>query len=188
LHIISSDADQATNLAFRVGQWFGVNLGWRQTQLNRTIDGDSLTFEETALDTITVGNFAPFRTGRLKQPRASDGSPMEDEPWRYETCVEARECLSEGEEANHIWTNNNEPLAFIQTDSAFISDHNDVFSDAVTGYLGAILSEARAKRLRWKPTTEDSGLPEGCRSSVFSFGDCFRNYQQAFMEISAGGG
>lgn len=181
MHIISSDADEATNTAFRVGQWFGVNLGWRQTELERNLNGKALTFEESALDTITVGNYPPYRTGRLVE-RATDPdeTAVDEGPWKYLTCVGGNECVADREEENHIPPKNNEPLAFIQTSRAFIKDHNTVFTDAVAGYLAAIISEARSKRLRRAATDQDDYLPPRCQSHEFNFGECFRNYQLAF--------
>ncbi len=184
MHIISSDADKATNTAFRVGQWFGVNLGWRQTELERSLNGRDLTFEESALDTITVGNYAPFRTGRLvERPAGTDESTVDDSPWEYLTCVGRNECVTEDEENNHVRPKYNEPLAFIQTGPAFIKDHNTVFTDAVAGYLGAIVSEARSKRLGRTKTELDNHLPPFCESHQFNFGKCFRNYERAFEGI-----
>ena len=65
MHVISSDADLATNKAFRIGQWLGVNLSWRQAPLTRGFNGTAVQFQESELDTITVGNFTPFQTGQL---------------------------------------------------------------------------------------------------------------------------
>ena len=67
MHVISSDADLATNKAFRIGQWLGVNLSWRQTELTRGFNGTEVQFQKSELDTITVGNFPPFQTGQLKR-------------------------------------------------------------------------------------------------------------------------
>lgn len=80
LHVISSDADQATHSAFRIGQFFGVNLRWRQTILKRTFGETRLPLRETELDTITVGNFLPFQTGRLQLNESKANS---SEKWKY---------------------------------------------------------------------------------------------------------
>ena len=69
LHVISSDADTATNKAFRLGQLLGVNTTWRQRELYREFRGKPLVFQEADLDTITVGNFKPFQTGQLDRSR-----------------------------------------------------------------------------------------------------------------------
>ncbi len=140
MHVISSDADVATNQFFRIGQQLGVNPTWKQTELYREFDGKRLRFQETELDTITVGNFKPFQTGQL------DRSNSEPSGWRYRSCVgEQLDCLDEADKKEHIPVQHNEPLAFIHTDVNFIADHNDVFNDNVAAYLAAIMAEARYK-------------------------------------------
>jgi hypothetical protein len=140
MHVISSDADVATNQFFRIGQQLGVNPTWKQTELYREFDGKRLLFQETDLDTITVGSFKSFQTGQL------DRSETDPSGWIYRSCVAERfDCLEEADRKQHIPVEHNEPLAFIQTDVNFIADHNDVFNDNVTAYLAAIIAEARYK-------------------------------------------
>ena len=81
MHVISSDADVATNKAFRIGQWLGVNLSWRQATLTRGFNGTEVQFQESDLDTITVGNFTPFQTGQLDRSNSTDSG------WDYRSCV-----------------------------------------------------------------------------------------------------
>jgi hypothetical protein len=178
MHVISSDADAATNEYFRIGQKLGVNPTWKQTELYREFDRKRLLFQETELDTITVGNFRPFQTGQLNQAVAGT--------WDYQSCVgervgdrveERTYCIEEANKKDHIPVEHNEPLAFIHTDVNFIADHNDVFNDNVVAYLAAIMAEARHK-LTLERGVEDPGLPKDCRSE--NFGPCFDFYLTLF--------
>jgi hypothetical protein len=182
LHVISSDADTATNKTFRLGQLLGVNTTWKQTELYRQFRGKPLRFQETALDTITVGNFKPFQTGQL------DRSASIPDGWDYRSCVgDEANCLDETDRQQHIPVRRNEPLAFIHTDANFIADHNDVFNNNVAAYLAAIVAEARYKLLMKakedprRPKVEDARLPKECRSGDFGF--CFANFQIRFKEL-----
>ena len=182
LHVISSDADAATNKAFRVGQILGVNPRWKQRELHRKFGKNQLLFQETDLDTITVGNFKPFQTGQL------DRSASDPDGWDYTSCVgDEPKCLDEADRQQHIPVRPNEPLAFIQTDGAFIADHNDIFNHNVAAYLAAIVAEARyklltkAKQNPRHPEVEDARLPRDCRRS--DFGSCFDYFQRQFKEL-----
>ena len=176
MHVISSDADQATNKAFGLGQWLGVNLTWRQATLTRELEGRDVEFQESDLDTITVGNFKPFQTGQL------DHSDSADSRWHYRSCIgEDAACIDPADRAQHIPVKHNEPLAFIHTDATFIADHNDVFNDNVSAYLAAIIAEARYKRALNDPSVVDERLPPACRTEAF--GPCFAFYQGEFERV-----
>jgi pimeloyl-ACP methyl ester carboxylesterase len=176
LHVISSDADKATNKAFRLGQWLGVSLTWRQATLPRQFDGRAVQFDESDLDTFTVGNFLPFQTGQLDHSNATDSR------WQYTSCIgEEPACIDPAQRAQHIPVEHNEPLAFIQTDETFIADHNDVFNDNVSAYLAAVIAENRYKRIRDDSSVVDLRLPEECRSDAF--GPCFDLYQKWFESV-----
>lgn len=191
MHVISSDADRATNVYFPLGQWFGVTLGWRQTDFERVFTDHNkeeklVLLKESELDTIAVGNYTPFRTGRLRQAGDSADS------WEYASCVERLDCIDADENIPHIPVKNHEPLAFIWTDEAYIGDHNDVFTDNVIAYLAAIVAEARNKLVlaakgKGRKVELGPGLPEKCRPNAekayFEFGDCLAEYQKLFAGI-----
>jgi hypothetical protein len=178
MHVISSDADAATNEAFGLGQWVGVNLSWRQATLTREFDGREMQIREADLDTVTVGNFKPFQTGQL------DKSDSTENRWRYRSCIgQEAVCIDPTHRAQHIPVEHNEPLAFIHTDATFIADHNDVFNDNVSAYLAAIIAEARYKTSLRHGLAHDHGLPQQCRGNEFDFGACFAIYQERFDSI-----
>ena len=179
MHVISSDADEATNEVFSIGQWLGVTLTWKQATLDREFGDRPVQFEEADLDTITVGNFTPFQTGQLDHSNSSEAG------WDYRSCVgpEAA-CIDPADKAQHIPVEHNEPLAFIQTDENFIADHNDVFNANVSAYLAAIVAENRYKGILDDNSVRDPRLPPECRHDEFN--DCFEYYQERFKSVSDG--
>ncbi len=199
MHVISSDADDATNRYFRVGQWIDM-LNWRETELDREVNGQPVRFSESDLDTITVGNYAPFQTGQLcdsqiapenRRPecRLDDGRPKPcaitetDRRWYYITYVNNENCVPAQDRAQHIPFAPHEPLVFVQTDQGFIKDHNDIFTPGVEAYLAAIVSEARFKRaLAHSGSIEGEPFRPGCIAPEgwFNFGGCFQTYEAVF--------
>ena len=181
MHVISSDADRATNVAFKVGQFFGVYTRWSETELTRNLGNKNVQLDESDLDMTTVGNFTPFRTGRIKQ------SKSKNKQWDYESCVGSQDCVDPEDLAQHIPAAHNQPLAFIQTDSSFIADHNDVFNSNVAAYLAAIVAEARFKR-QGISIVEEIGFPKNCLNDKrdphdpFDFGQCFESYLEKFTK------
>ncbi len=70
-----------------------------------------------------------------------------------------------------------------QTDDAFIADHNDVFNDNVTAYIGTIVAEARFKRARANSgSAQGEPFQPGCKTAdqELEFGPCFQAYQALF--------
>jgi hypothetical protein len=200
MHVVSSDADEATNEYFRIGQRIDM-LNWRETELDRTVNGRPVHFLESDLDTITVGNYTPFQTGQLcdgqiapekRRPecRLDDGRPKPcvitgtDRRWYYITYVHNEDCVPRDDRAQHIPVGSHEPVAFVQTDQGFIAGHNDVFSPGVVAYLAAIVSEARFKRARaHSGSIEGEPFRDGCvnpEGGWFDFGNCFQTYEGAF--------
>ena len=143
MHVISTSSDTATKYAFPIGQWFGVYLSWKETELKRILGGRGVTLDEVDLDLTTVGNYPPFRTGYM---------PTLD-PDDYETCIMREDCvqndkrLDPDEVINHIPVKPNEPLAFIYSDEQFIKGHSGIFNYKVVAYLATIVTEAQAKRI-----------------------------------------
>ena len=196
MHIISSDADRATSVAFKVGQWLGTRLRWNQEGLKRKERGREIEIHEKDLDTITVGNFFPFQTGYLKASSNNDyKGPSNciikslDGTWDYISYVGHDECVyGEDEDDLHISVSPNEPIAFIKTDGNFIESHNDVFNNQVAAYLAAITAEARYKRILQHegPYLNPERLPQ-CKPqqrNAFDFGRCFHAYLGEFVKTN----
>lgn len=186
LHVISSSADGATVWPFYFGQLFGVNAQWKQTSFEREFCGSTVRFDEHELDTTTVGNYAPFHTGRLKWKRGvKNGSP-----WKYVSSDSSDKSCKESEnkagskkvKSDQVPVYENDPLAFIYTDTKLISDHNDVFNVGISAYLSSIVAQSRYKRYLKNTSARTDNIPSQCISGTneFEFGKCFDAYQKAF--------
>jgi len=80
MHVLSTDGDTATKMAFPLGQKLGL-LMWQKADLKRRYGGIDRTISEHDLDTTTIGNLTAFRTG---PPGASDRgvTRLENQPVR----------------------------------------------------------------------------------------------------------
>lgn len=187
LHVLSSEADSATNVAFRVGQFLGVSLRSSERPLQRTYKGKTVTLHERDLDTTTIGNYLPFRTGvslhnHARHPDCRLASTKREEC--YVPCKDDARCLvREADKAQHIPVGAAEPLHFLYTDANFIKEHNDVFNADVGGYIAATVMESSFKRLT-NPTQAAEIVTE-CRSKTtedFDFPSCFDYYKARFAQ------
>lgn len=156
LHIISSDRDLPTRFAFVGGQFVGVSMLEKETSLRRKIyDGDSprqkeVHIAEFGLDTTTVGNYPPFRTGRTVE---ADSLPESDRKKQcldkdtnqcYTPCYGTDDCLTGPEKKRypyHFPVAPHEPVSIIYGDRDFMSGHNDIFNAEVMGYIAAAVLE-----------------------------------------------
>lgn len=200
LHVISSNADRATEKTFRWGQMLGVGLRWNQDKLDRTFAAKPIRLKELDLDTTTVGNFLPFQTGYLTAAKENPARQQKklDEPyyagppdcvieapdnsWDYVSYVNHERCIDPLEHADgHIPARSHEPLAFIKTDAAFSRGHNDVFNDNVAAYLAAIMADGQYKQALAKDIALPNDVPEHCQiDGRFQFGECFQAFHRAF--------
>lgn len=144
LRIISSKADIANRYAFPVGQYIGVSLTDKEAILKREVyldavkHRDSVFFSEKLLDTITVGNYPPFRTDW-------------DINNKYIHCQEQKNknCLADVEKQKfnfHIPTVPSEPISILYVDQETMKGHNDIFNEEVLSYIGATIIENQYKR------------------------------------------
>lgn len=174
IHVISSEGDSATKIAFPIGQFLDTALTWNQETLKRNYNGNSYTFSEYDLDLSTVGNYKPFHTGNLieeesptQELAASNGTTVGK--WKYiDCCQNLNECNLSNDAEFHISCHENFPLSFLYTSKSFINDHNDVFNDNVLAYFSAVVSEALSHQDR-KPFKECTDKESG----KFNFGNCF---------------
>lgn len=190
LHVISSEADFATNTAFKTGQYLGVSLQSSEIELERAYHGRDIPLHEHALNTITVGNFPPFRTG-LSRKRNADAytarlcrNQKGDREECYIACEGKHECVAEEERRAHFTVADNEPLHFLYTDRHFIANHSDVFNDTVQSYVAAIMYDAQHKRIRdagTPPQKSQAYIPSYCldQRRQFNFSDCFDGFKAA---------
>lgn len=81
MHVISSRADMPTNLAFPIGQFFGITMTWDQGFLERSYEEmlklpgrkRMLMLSEREMDETTIGNYSPFFTGSIGDSEVGEG-------------------------------------------------------------------------------------------------------------------
>ena len=156
LHVVSSTADIATRIAFRAGQYLGVSVSTSELPLKRTYKGKTVTLHEHGLDTTTIGNYLPFRSGvsvrRTPQNQPYCADPNSQRSECYMVCREDEPgCFTPEDAAKHIPIGSSEPLHFLYTDADFIKDHNDVFNPKVGGYIAAVVMESSYQRMKAQP-------------------------------------
>jgi len=199
VYVVSSRADLPTNLAFPVGQFFGVDLTWDQTVLYRNYFGHPYHIAETSLDHNTIGNYDAFRTGYMSDDVADDSSAKyqaiaNHEPEAVETTAKIK---AAGGDKLGVWGFEsycsddlakatterlpcfaNDPVGFISVPKSFIKDHNDVFNDTVKSLLTAAVVKSMAEK-------NGNVAPYYCaEAGKFSLGICFAYYYEVNKRIS----
>ena len=178
MHVLASEADNATQVFFPLGQTVNLSKTLAAKKLPRTINDKSVTLDEGQLNTITIGNLEQIRTGYLLY------SPDIKE-WQFNRCRDdLDECgvTSKKRQKDHIWTRQNDPLVFIQTDRKFINNHHDVFGCYFQSYITAIIFETQSIDTGYLGQQDLVANREnlsqrsfGCNYSDFSFKQCFNN-------------
>lgn len=186
LRVVSTTADQATHLAFPVGQTLGVNLAWQQAQLSRDyLDGSPLRdyFKEEKLDTTTAGNFLPFHTQELKfHPDRSN------DRWQFsELCQGESRILDKTKKDNVaiLPCSDADPVQFLYTSPEFMSGHSDVFNKQVSAYIAGVIHQTHIEAMRrmQRLSSETIGsMPTSC-GEKFDFRDCVRAQYQINTDI-----
>ena len=193
LHVVSSEADAATNIAFRAGQFVGVSITESELPLQRTYYGKSVTVNEHDLDTTTIGNYEAFRTGHsVKRTSSNIADCRVQDEWRnecYIPCKKDAKCLEPDKRSQHIPVGSNEPLHFLYTDSNFIKSHSDIFNPEVSAYITSVVMENSYKRIRPLPDGERNPLldnvPTEClnkEETDFDFPHCFDHYTGLYTQ------
>ena len=136
MHVLSSEGDLATRLAFPVGQWLN-NIVWNEAEIPRTYEYPrenrvDLTHFEDSLTETTVGNYAPFRTGWI------GGNGEYYACWKRDH----RDSCRSGDKGQRVPIGGNEPIQFYLTDRRFMENHGDVFNCMVRSYVMAIAAES----------------------------------------------
>lgn len=178
MHVLSSEADNATQIYFPLGQGFRLIKTLVPKILPRMINNRAVLLDESQLNNITVGNLEQIRTGYMfYSPDTKD--------WEFKRCRDGLdECgvSTKTQQDNYIWTRRYDPLVFIQTDKKFIRNHNDVFGCYVQSYITAIIFETQSidtgylgQKSLLGDLEGESQRSFGCSYSDFSFKQCFNN-------------
>ena len=181
LHILSSKADNATGVAFLVGQKIGVSVLTAEATLERKVhDGDpdtngvdsykKITISEKELDIITIGNYPKFRTGIYINNK-------------YIACRGKGECIKEGSDLSNFPVSPFEPVSIIYTDENFIKNHNDISNPKVLAYITSAVIENQDKRkIELKKFNKINSL---CfNDKIFRFKKCFDNFHTIYKNVA----
>ncbi len=171
LTIISSDADSATHKAFPAGQAFGTIAWWNQVDIyrdwyrHRDLD-IPIPMREENLDVITVGNFAPFLTHRLRMAEDVASLPEQCSRFKVIRCdSNPAVCRARGwsKTARHksiMPIPQGYPLRFIKTDRAVIAGHSDIFATNVRRLVSRLITD-QLEGQTWDGG-EESGVITAC--------------------------
>jgi hypothetical protein len=174
MHVISSEADNATSRYFPIGQYANITSPLSPKKLLREINGKQVVLSERELDVTTAGNLDQLRTGYLFYDKTK-------QRWGYENCMldlQACGVVGAKAQANHITINSFDPISFIRTDANFIKDHNDVFSCYAQSYITTIMFESQAIDRSYLTLDQEhkiGGEIANCDYKDFDFGRCFNN-------------
>jgi hypothetical protein len=198
LHILSSDKDLPTRYAFSIGQFLGVSLRNHEYNLPRDIPiGDSLEkktviYDEYSLDTTTVGNYPPFRTGRSQSKKDMSRKEIEmckdkNSDQCYTPCEGKNDCVSKYERLHspeHIPVAPFEPVSIIYGDSSFMSGHTDIFNAEVLAYIATAIIENQYKN---NSTAINALILQSCtildikkQVTHFDFSVCQKSFRETF--------
>jgi hypothetical protein len=201
LHILTSSKDTATKIPFKVGQEWGVSLTKSELDINRTIfdinmaEYKTIKLEEEDLDTITIGHYKPFRTGKQR----TDFNSTKENNDTYVPCYGnyRKECL--GKDYNislHYPVSPFEPISNIYVGEDVIANHTDIFNENTIAYMSAAVLENQYKRYKFKISDAmDSNLKdeyynacythinkEGKRKEKFNFSKCAKKFYELYED------
>jgi len=172
MHVLSSDGDRATKVFFPIGQYVNITSTLRPKKLKRTINGKEVILNERALDVTTVGNLQQIRTAYLSYDKNNNN-------WALAKCGDdLSKCgiTKKKYQDNHIPVRDNDPLSFINTDTNFIRDHNDVFGCYVQGLISTVIFETQSIDKAYRSElAENTEIVQGCDHQDFDFELCLNN-------------
>jgi hypothetical protein len=173
MHILSSDGDTATRIFFPLGEYANIAAPLRPKKLKRRIKGKDIILDERQLSLTTAGNIEQFRTAYLSFNQHSS-------TWAMDKCSESLDdcgITDAKQQANHFDVDVYDPLRFIKTDTAFISNHNDAFSCYVQGFISSVVFETQYTERGFDGSAQPK-IKAGCVNSSqgkFDFMQCFNS-------------
>jgi pimeloyl-ACP methyl ester carboxylesterase len=118
---ISSKGDQATRIAFPIGQW--------------------LNFSRTEQEITTLGNYACYQT-HLLEPQAGTNCSDPSNSDLSEEFVAAGLCLHRtSRQCGSSALQKRNPFLIARTPATVISGHNDIWNDTISGWLFAYIDQ-----------------------------------------------
>ena len=167
MHIISTDADNATRRYFPIGQYLNLTQTLSPKKLKRTVDNHNIVLNEHTLELNTVGNLQQLRTTYLSYDKQA-------QQWQFAQCRDnLDECgiTLKSQQKNHFPSKKHDPFQFINTDAYFMKNHNDVFGCYTQSFITASILQTNAIDRGY--LTKVAPRSGSCDPFSFEFKACF---------------
>ena len=170
--ILTSEADDATRLAFPAGRWFSTLFeNYRDTTCENAVSRQNEVIEQRQADITTVGHFEPYRTHYLKAKQREGSDSLAEAPvaeavrlffdvaesWEHDKPGSVIDFLdSELTRTDNSVGRN--PYLVIRVDGNLIKDHNDIDDPRIASFVRQLiliasqskdLDERREIRSQW---------------------------------------
>lgn len=153
LAILTSEADDATRLAFPLGRWFSTLFDkHREVVRNNAVTGESEVIHQRQANVTAVGHFDPYKTHDLRATgqaplAAQEKSPIAAEVQRFAQLSRQWDTGAPGNViefrgARLKRTQNSagrNPYLIIRVDEALIHDHNHIDDPRITEFIRQLI-------------------------------------------------
>jgi hypothetical protein len=166
LAIMTSEADDATKIAFPIGRWFSTRFEKELTiERSNPVSGALETIDESAANITAVGHFTPFRTHCLRAlakrdslaPITPDGSTranyLASEGWAQDhtggtipfygsVLTRTNDCHAKPNApvtTPPFESPSHDPYLVIGVDKQLIRDHNDIWGDQIREFVTQLI-------------------------------------------------
>ncbi len=171
LAVLTSEADDATKIAFPASRWFST-LFEKELNVKNTYGGKTETLSEHDADITALGHFVPYQTHKLTAAGTAEAAARElnSPEERVKTIDEASQAWEQDVPGGSITFPGSvltrgpgsaarDPYMVIKVDKALIPNHNDIWDPRVQEFVSDIilisslphdLEQRRAERARGK--------------------------------------
>lgn len=174
LAVLTSEADQATRIAFPIGRWLCTRFERERTQLRRNpISHQSKRIRECDTNIIAVGHFEPYRTHMLQAAAASDPAAVRARPAgeRAQSVMRVAENWENDQPGSQIAfpgsvltrgrdSAGRNPYLMVGVDRALIPDHDSIWDPRVESFISHLIlvssqsSDLQQRRVERKQALE----------------------------------
>jgi len=153
LAILTSEADDATRVAFPIGRWLATRFEKERTQLRRNpISQQIERIRERDTNITAVGHFAPYRTHMLQATTASDPEAVRARPAgeRAQSVLRVAENWESDEPGSQISfpgslltrsrdSAGRNPYLVVGVDRALIPDHDRIWDPRIESFVSHLI-------------------------------------------------
>ena len=173
LAIMTSEADDATGIAFPIGRWFSTRFEKERTQLRRNpISQQTERISQRDTNVAAVGHFVPYRTHVLRAATNSDPAAVRARPAgeRAQSVLHAAGNWENDQPGSQIdfpgsvLTRSRDsagrnPYLVIGVDRALIPDHDSIWDPRVESFIShLILLSSQSGDLQQRRSERKQGL------------------------------